>query len=313
MGSYLLIVAGPDETAPVRVPVFIARNADEAVDVHLYGKSEIPPGFVQVPGGRFPFQGDPENPNTLKATRPCLEDFFASVFPVTCREYGEFLDELHGTDPAQAERRVPREADASGPYWGFGPDGRIRLPRPSPGAEPPGGAESFPRRLAQAAADWAPDWPVLSISWLDAIAFCDWKSRREGRLFTLPLDVQWEKCARGVDGRPYPWGWYIDDCFCNSNRSVEGGAQPMPVGSFPIDESVHGVRGLGGNSRDWCLDAPLEAHKGWRFYRGGCWPLTGILNFRGSRRNAYQANRVYYGTGARLVMIPRLGKGPAAP
>jgi serine/threonine-protein kinase len=113
---------------------------------------------------------------------------------------------------------------------------------------------------------------VLSISWADASAFAKWKSAREGHLYCLPHEVQWEKAARGPDARVYPWGIDMDQRLCNMNTTHNEGPHPVAVGTFPLDESPYGVRDLGGNARDWCLNDPGDPqHSSWRVMRGGNW------------------------------------------
>lgn len=100
--------------------------------------------------------------------------------------------------------------------------------------------------------------PVSSVSWHEAIRYCDWLTnsmKAEGLLqlnsrVMLPSEAQWEKAGRGSDGRKYPWGDTMDPKKCNIKSS--GILTTTPVGSFsPAGDSVFGCRDLIGNVREW--------------------------------------------------------------
>jgi len=97
------------------------------------------------------------------------------------------------------------------------------------------------------------DHPVVRVSWDDAVAFCEWLSRESGRVFRLPTEAEWEKAARGTDGRIYPWGNQWDKTKLNSK---EGGAgDTTPVGRYsPDGDSPYGAADMAGNVWEWCAD-----------------------------------------------------------
>lgn len=88
-------------------------------------------------------------------------------------------------------------------------------------------------------------WPVTGVTWFDALAYCNWLSAETGRKYTLPSEAHWEKAARGIDGRFYPWGdaWQPDRC-----HNIDGSF--VPVDKFP-PQSPYGCYDMVGNAREW--------------------------------------------------------------
>lgn len=87
------------------------------------------------------------------------------------------------------------------------------------------------------------DRPVVNIAWRHALAYGDWLARTLNEPWHLPTEAQWEKAARGTDGRLYPWGdlWTVE----------QASAYYTPIGQHPTGASPYGVQDLLGNDNEW--------------------------------------------------------------
>jgi serine/threonine-protein kinase len=111
--------------------------------------------------------------------------------------------------------------------------------------------------------------PVTGLDWEAARAYCAWRAARDGLAWRLPTEAEWERAARGADGRLYPWGDRFDPTFCKMAASRAGAPAPEPVGAFPRDEGPFGARDLAGGVSEWTA----EASGALRVARGGAWSL----------------------------------------
>jgi serine/threonine-protein kinase len=222
-----------------------------------------------------------------------LPDYAIATHPVTMGEYLEWIRELFSGDPAAAARRVPRHDEglnpSGAPYWELGPEG-WRIP------------------IEDADGDaWSPAFPVFGISWHDARAYTRWRAARDAASLRLPTEHEWEKAARGVDGRIFPWGDEFDPALCCMVQSRPGRPVPDVVGSHPTDVSPYGVRDMAGLVREWCADAEFDGDPGRRPIRGGAWSGTARM-CRAANRYGYEPSQVDPMVGFRLAMdVPARG------
>src|SRR5207247_1789237 len=156
--------------------------------------------------------------------------------------------------------------------------------------------------------------PVVYVSYLDAVKFCQWLSTRERRKYRLPTEAEWEYAAKGNDQRKFPWGNYEgrgdlanfadkNTVFAWSDREIDDGyPETSPVGAFPLGASPFGIEDMAGNVWEWCLDfyaayhgAPKANPRGpatgaRRVYRGGSWKSR----FNSLRTTVRGSNRPNY-------------------
>jgi formylglycine-generating enzyme required for sulfatase activity len=139
------------------------------------------------------------------------------------------------------------------------------------------------------------DYPVCRLNWHHAQAFCDWLSRKSGRVVRLPTDAEWEWAARGVEGRAYPWGdrWDPQRCNWGDGGKIDGYRESAPVGSFPAGATPEGVCDLAGNIWEWTA----EKHQ-----RGGPWCLDGRDSVRSARIDREDPDRADDKFGFRIVV-----------
>ena len=172
-------------------------------------KTAIEPETVPIPAGPF-LMGSPPGegiPGHETPQHPVeLPVYRIGKYPVTQRQYAEFIKRGN-------QQHVPGKKAG---WFGLGPP-KAKL-----------------------------DHPVVEVSWHAARAYCDWLSRETGQRYRLPTKAEWEKAARGPEGRLYPWGntWEAGRCH-------QGGDDTASVDAYPAGASVYGCYDMLGNVQEW--------------------------------------------------------------
>jgi formylglycine-generating enzyme required for sulfatase activity len=156
-----------------------------------------------------------------------------------------------------------------------------------------------------------PNRPVVNVSWHDAKAYCAWAGVR------LPTEAEWERAARGQEGRRYPWG-NEEPNKERANYDETGIHAPTPVGLFPKGATPDGICDLAGNVWEWVADwygnypqgrqrNPSGPEKGeYKVLRGGAWGFNATY-LRAALRIRNEPGSRYYDVGfrcAREVLFP---------
>jgi serine/threonine-protein kinase len=226
-GSYVLqVTLGDGGMMPFPVHIDHGENIRYSVKV----PPAVPEGMAYIPGGPFIFGGD-DSRFYRRQTRT-LPSFFIKKHEVTVAEYLEFWSSLK-TPELRSEymSRIRFKPEDRRYEDAWSADGTLADKRLSP------------------------DYPVVGITLEAAEAFCEWKSRRSGKPIRLPTAMEWEKAARGVDGRKYVWGNGYDAAanLALSKGNEKGKARyPFwaPPGTFSRDLSIYGVYDMAGNVRE---------------------------------------------------------------
>jgi formylglycine-generating enzyme required for sulfatase activity len=229
--------------------------------------------MVFVPAGEFAMGSlagegeDDERPQRAVY----LDAFYIRRYPVTNQQFSQFVD--------AAGYRTDAEETGSGWIW----TGQAwELVQGADWRHPRGPDSGISDKMAH---------PVVQVTWDDAQAYCRWADQR------LPTEAEWEKAARGVDGRSYPWGNSAPNGrrlnACDANCEVswrdtgldDGYIETSPVGSYEAGKSPYGAYDMAGNVWEWVADwygedyygqAPTRNPQGpgsgeQRVTRGGSW------------------------------------------
>jgi eukaryotic-like serine/threonine-protein kinase len=288
-GSYLAeITLEPHKSLTLPIRVRIGEHFQTTVSLRpIFDLSE---SEVFVPAGKALLGGNETSSMGLQVQDVYVDDFVIQKYPITFEEYLIFLHHVFGEDPHSAFHLLPRSAD-SVPLWDWD------------------GGQIVPDRISL----WGTrqeviKLPAFGINVRCAESYAKWLSEQSGLTYRLPTEFEWEKAARGVDGRHYPWGRQFDACFCKMRESRSGPARPEPPGSFPIDVSPYGMFDAAGGIAEWVIPNHESTHltktQPQRFAsRGGAW-CDWRSDCHLAARRLYFAEEHSSRIGFRLVRIP---------
>jgi formylglycine-generating enzyme required for sulfatase activity/class 3 adenylate cyclase len=97
-----------------------------------------------------------------------------------------------------------------------------------------------------------PNQPAIGLGWYECVAYCRWLSAKTGQMYRLPTEAEWEKGARGIDGRVYPWGNQFEANLLNAREGDQKACSTTPVGVYPTGVSPFGLLDCSGNVWEWC-------------------------------------------------------------
>ncbi len=229
-------------------------------------RRKAPAGMAYVPPGAFLMGSNDGRADERPAHRVYLSEFYMDTHEVTVSEYVEFLN--------HAGRLYGKDGHKYADVRDENPQSHILSVGNGYAAE-----EGFE------------NYPVTWVSWYGADAYCRFRHKR------LPTEAEWEKAARGTDGRRYPWGDEFDPEKANAGER----SGPAPVGSYPDGVSPYGLYDMAGNVWEWVADW-YEPYPGsdyrspffgkYKVVRGGSWNHPYADSRTTSRDFAHPARRL---------------------
>ncbi len=236
--------------------------------------------MVLIPGGEFLAGGAMDEEDTGNPFPVYLPAFYLALHPVTNEQYAKFLN-------------IKRPGDTLLKNW-------IHLD-----------SECFIRRTPQGyeAYHEKKQHPVVKVSWFGAQAYCNWAGLR------LPEELEWEKAARGTDGREYPWGPKWEMGKRNHWDKNRGSETTCKIWQYPEGCSPYGLYQMSGNVWEWCYewydaetynryasgDMVPPATGSFRVIRGGSWLRYYTNRFRCALRGYDKPDYHSYNIGFRCA------------
>jgi len=238
----------------------------------------------RVPGGQQRL-GSPFHPREIALRRTVnVREFEMAQSPVTVNQYAAFV-----ASGGRSEKR----------WWGdMGWEWLI-------GEEQGWGREDRSRPDRWEAQRDRPHHPVVGVTFYEAAAYCAWLSEQKKKTIRLPTEDEWERAARGEDGRPFPWGEAFDPALANTFESERN--DTVPAASIGGDVGPYGLRDMAGNVQQWMSThyqpLPEEAYPAGPLHvaRGGSYDDT-AYGARTTYRRAYPPGYFFPFLGFRLVV-----------
>jgi formylglycine-generating enzyme required for sulfatase activity len=285
------------------------------------------PPLLRVPKGEFLMGSDKAidslaRDNEMPQHREAIAlPYLIGQFPVTNADFMRFAEANKTFKTAAEAPKHPGGYVWTGSEW--------KQVKGANWQRPQGGTSTIAERM---------DHPVVHVNWRDALAYCQWlnemlaslmkdkadslpealakllaESQATHLMARLPTEAEWEKAARGDDGRLWPWGNQFDEKKCNTAEGGKGGTTPVGAYSQAGGDSPYGCADVAGNVWEWCstkwrenykakADDTLEGDSS-RVLRGGS-----FFNNRDYARCAYRSwyvpDFVFNSIGFRVVVAP---------
>ncbi len=305
-GSYVAVFRRLDGRRDVRFPLLLRSGEAETIPpLELPSDDVIGDAWEHVPAGPFVAGGDPRAEGGEPRTIRHVEAFFVMRHEVTMAEWLEFLNDLRARgvvclDPERAARFL----DAGWPA-----DLPLHVPRENVHV-PPG--HSFAALAAGEVAYFEADRALHQISHTDAVHYVRWRNERaveagEPWVYALPTGDQWEKAARGADGRAFAWGDVFDWRLCHGGHTrhhvAPAEALHLVPGRFATDRSPFGLLDVTGHVRELCREQDEASLR--YLVRGGEESYYEPDQFRLAARRGALADEFNWDFGIRLVRTPR--------
>ena len=314
-GSYLLTFTG-EGLADVRVPLLLRRGEVHTAAPALPAATSVPDGFVHVPAGRFLFgaAADEDLRKGFLGAVP-MHEVSTDAYLIARHEttYADWIAYLEATPPEQRADRLPgRHAVGiqKAPTLARRGDGTWELRYLRNDRELASGVTDafvYPTRDRNQTQDWT-RFPVSGIDWADADGYLRWldaSGRVPGARFCS--EVEWERAARGADGRSFPHGDRLSPADANIDETYGrdfAAMGPDMVGTFPASRSPFGLDDAVGNVFEWTASAFSSDEK---IARGGGF-FFAALTGSSVNRAAFSADFSDGSLGLRVCATPFAGR-----